>query len=67
MFPDGRESVEIEPWCGELRTVCMVTNIDTVATTIDEDHHLKSGVCTLLFMLGRDQVYVGNESHKVNI
>ncbi len=39
-FVDGRESVEFELRGDVPRTVMMVTNINTVATVIEEDQHL---------------------------
>ncbi len=39
MFLDGRELVEFEPQGAKLETMCTVTNINSVATTIEEDNH----------------------------
>ncbi len=39
MFLDGRESSRFELGGGKLKTVCMVTNIDTVVTAIEDDGH----------------------------
>ncbi len=33
------ESAEFELWGGKLKTMCMVTNINTVTTVIEEGHH----------------------------
>ncbi len=39
-FVNGRESAEFELQGGALRTVVVVTNINTITTVIEEDRHL---------------------------
>ncbi len=39
MFLDRRESTEFKSLGGKWKTVCTVVNINTVATTIEKDHH----------------------------
>ncbi len=39
MFLDGKKSVEFELKSGKLKTVCTITNINTNATVIKENHH----------------------------
>ncbi len=38
MFLNGRRLAEFKLWSGKSKTVCMVTNINTVVTTIEEDY-----------------------------
>ncbi len=40
MFLYGRELVEFKPRSVKPKTMCTETNINTVANTIEEDHHI---------------------------
>ncbi len=56
------KSAEFKSWSGKLKTICTVTNINTVATIFEEDYHKSVRALAIELKISRNSFVIGNEA-----